>query len=83
MKNLNMLIWLTQLGLSTALPPGVFCVLGIWLYRERGWGIWTVWAGLILGLICAVKGFQSALNAMDRMAQAGIQDPPEAFNEHR
>lgn len=84
MKDLSMLIWLTQLGLSTALPPAVFCILGIQLHRVRGWGIWTVWAGLILGLICAVKGFQSALKAMDRMAQTASREPlPETFNEHK
>jgi uncharacterized membrane protein len=83
MKDLNMLIWLSQLGLSTALPPAVFCVLGIWLHRGRGWGKWTVWVGLILGLICAVQSFRHSLKVMTRMAEADSRELPGSFNEHK
>lgn len=83
MKDLNMLIWLTQLGLSTALPPAVLCVSGIWLHRERGWGGWTVWAGLVLGLAGAAQGFRYSLHVMERMAEADSREPPSAsFHEH-
>lgn len=84
MKNLNLLIWLTQLGLSTALPPAAFCILGVLLHRHRGWGIWTVWAGIVLGLICAVRGFRHSLKLMERMAEAAPQGKPSAsFNDHQ
>lgn len=84
MKDLNMLVWLTQLGLSTVLPLAAFCVIGIWLHRGRGCGVWTVWAGLLLGLICTAGSFRNSLKAMERMAEAGSREPPPtSFNEHK
>lgn len=84
MKDLNMLVWLTQLGLSAALPLAGFTLLGIWLHRSRGWGVWVVAAGLILGLYCAVQGFRDSLKAMERMSGTDKQEPPPvAFNEHK
>lgn len=84
MKELNMLVWLTQLGLSAALPLAGFTFLGIWLHNSLGWGVWTVWAGLILGLITAVQGFRDSLKAMERMAEpARKEKPPVSFNEHK
>ena len=35
MKNLNLLIWLTQLGLSVAVPLGGFILLGLWLSQRK------------------------------------------------
>ena len=57
MKDGNLLIWLTQLGLSVAVPLAVFLGGAVWLHRSRGWGTWIVWAGLLLGLSSAVSGF--------------------------
>lgn len=68
MKELRLLIWLTQLGLSAALPLAGSVLLGIWLYRCCGWGQWSLWAALALGFYCAVKSFQESLKAMERMA---------------
>lgn len=84
MKEFNLLIWLTQLGLSIALPLAGFTLLGVWLYRQMGWGMWCVWAGLALGLICAVNGFRDSLRAMERMSRdkKEPEPPPIAFNDH-
>ena len=84
MKEFRLLVWLTQLGLSTALPLAGFVLLGVWLHQSRGWGMWTIWAGLALGLICAVNGFRDSLKAMELMSGDKKQKPPPvSFNEHK
>ena len=83
MKDLTLLIWLIQLGLSVALPPALCVLLGVWLHSDFGWGIWTVWAGLGIGLYCAITGFRDSLKAMERLSRNKKKDPPPAsFNEH-
>lgn len=84
MKEFGLLVWLTQLGLSTVLPLAGFALLGVWLNRSLGWGSWTVWAGIALGLICAVQGFRDSLNAMERMSGTICgETSPVSFNEHK
>ena len=84
MKDLTLFVWLTQLGLSVAAPMAVFVLLGVWLHNDLGWGSWTVWAGLIVGLCCAVSGFRSALRSMDQIAKGRKkpEPPPVSFNDH-
>ena len=84
MKEFRLLVWLTQLGLSVALPLAGFLLLGLWLHIGLGWGVWTVFAGLILGLSSAVRGFLDSLKAMEQMSGSKKkQDPPPvAFNHH-
>lgn len=83
MKHLNMLIWLTQLGLSVALPLTGFLLLGVWLHTAKGWGVWTVIAGLALGLICSIRSFLDAVKAMELMSRnKNEQKPPLSFNKH-
>ena len=50
MKDLSLLVWLTQLGLSVALPPVCFILLAVWLRDSCGWGGWVLWAGIGLGI---------------------------------
>ena len=69
MKEVNLLIWMTQLGLSVALPLIGFAFLGVWLNQSCGFGSWTVWTGLILGILSSVNGFRSSLHAMKLMAK--------------
>lgn len=84
MKEYRLLIWLTQLGLSVALPLAGFTLLGVWLHTAKGWGVWVIIAGLVLGLICAVQGFRDSLKAMDLMSGRKRQkeEPPVSFNYH-
>ena len=44
MKDLSLLIWLTQLGFSVAFPLAGFILLGVWLHDRFGWGQWVIWA---------------------------------------
>ena len=85
MKEFNLLIWLTQLGLSVALPLTGFVLLAVWLYRACGWGVWVIPVGLIVGLISAVNGFRSSLQAMELMSKSKKkpEPPPVSFNEHK
>ena len=84
MKELSLLVWLTQLGLSVAFPLAGFILLAVWLRNSLDWGQWVIWAGLALGLICAVNGFRHSLKAMDLLSRdrKKKQAPPVAFNEH-
>lgn len=83
MKDLNLLIWLTQLGFSVAFPLAGFTLLGVWLRDRWGWGGWTVWAGIVIGVICAFDGLRTSLKAMARMSKQKKEDiPPVSFNDH-
>lgn len=84
MKDLTLLVWLTQLGLSTALPLGGFILLALWLKSSFGWGDWVLWTGIILGITTAVDGFRNSLKAMERLSKRKREDapPPVSFNDH-
>lgn len=82
MKNVNLLIWVTQLGISVAVPPAVFIFLAVWLRNKFSWGSWVLVVGVILGVICAAEGFLSSLKAMRRLEGEKEDKPPLAFNDH-
>lgn len=83
MKDLNLLVWLTQLGISVAAPLGGFIWLGIWLRQRFDLGVWIVLVGVFLGVVCAVDGMRSSLKAMERMSQNKTEEPPPvSFNDH-
>ena len=84
MKDLTLLVWLTQLGLSVAFPLAGFVLLAVWLRDFFSWGNWVIWIGLILGLTGAVNGFRHSLKAMELLTKGKRkkEEPPVAFNEH-
>ncbi len=82
MRDLHLLVWLTQLGLSTALPLTGFVLLALWLRNYFGWGDWVLWVGIGLGVICAINGFRSSLKAMSAVSKKESEKPPVSFNEH-
>lgn len=83
-KALKLLPWITQLGISVAMPLAGFVFLGVWLHRSIGWGQWTIWVGLVLGITGAFNGFRDSLRAMERLSKdrAPSEPPPTAFNSH-
>ena len=84
MKDLPLFVFLTQLGLSVALPLGGFIFLGIWLRQRFDLGVWVVLAGIFLGIVSAVDGLRVSLKAMERMTENKKQDPPPvSFNDHQ
>jgi hypothetical protein len=83
MRDLNLLVWLTQLGLSVAFPLAGFVLLAVWLRDSCGWGGWVIWAGLFLGISAAVSGFRSSLKAMQLFTKSkNKEQPPVSFNDH-
>ena len=83
MKNLNLIVWFTQLGLSVALPPVGFILLALWLRDSCGWGGWVLWVGITLGVVGAFDGLRTSLKAMERMSRDKKEaDKPVSFNEH-
>lgn len=82
MKDLHLLIWLTQLGLSTVAPLTGCVLLSVWLSRRFGWGNWVIWVGAVLGLILAIDGLRNSLKLMLRQSKQKKEPPPLAFNDH-
>lgn len=84
MKDLSLLVWLTQLGMTTALPLGGFILLAVWLRDHCGWGGWVLWAGIIVGVISAINGFVTSLKALSRITKDKKDNDPPAvsFNDH-
>ena len=84
MKDLHLITWLPQLGMSVAVPLAGFVLLAVWLRQELGWGVWVIWAGVALGLVCAVDGLLRSLKILDRMSKKSSdpEPPAVAFNDH-
>ena len=84
MKDLTLIVWLSQLGLSIAVPMAGFVLLAVWLKNSWGWGQWVIYVGIGLGLICAIDGLLNSLKAMARLGKKKEEDlpPPVSFNDH-
>ena len=84
MKDLPLLVWLTQLGLSVAAPLAGFVLLAVWLRNRWGWSDWVIWAGIALGAVLAIDGLRHSLKQMSRLSKdrKDPQPPPVSFNEH-
>ena len=86
MKELNMLVWLTQLGLSIAIPLGGFTLLGIWLRNRFELGVWVVLCLCAVGFAAAVNALRYNLKAMALMEKNMTPkkaDPPAvSFTDH-
>lgn len=83
MKDLRLIVWLTQLGISVAAPLGGFVWLAIWLRSRFDWGVWVIIVGVALGILAAVNGLRTSLQAMERMAGDRTEEkPPVSFNDH-
>lgn len=84
MKDLSLLVWLTQFALSVVSPLVGCILLAVWLHNRWGWGIWIIWVGAALGLLLAIDGLRSSLKLMARLSKGdkGNQPPPVSFNDH-
>ncbi len=84
MKDVNLLIWLAQLGISVAVPLVGFILLGVWLHNSHGWGFWVVIAGIILGISGAVSGLRSSLQYLNKASKSDDEDNSSviSYNEH-
>lgn len=83
MKDVSLLVWLSQLGLSVVTPLAGFVLLAVWLQGRFSLGDWVIWTAICLGLICAVQSFRSCVRTMARLAKdKKPEDPPVSFNDH-
>ena len=87
MKELNMLVWLTQLGLGVAVPLAGFIGLGIWLQKRFSLGAWCVILFCVIGMITAFDGLKVSLKAMERLDKSKRKGKKEikkgvSFNDH-
>lgn len=69
MKELSLIVWLTQLGFSIALPMGGFIWLAVWLRDKYQLGAWVIIAGAVLGIAGAIDGLRYSLKAMELMSR--------------
>lgn len=86
MKDLGLLIWLLQLGISVAVPMAGYVLLVVWLRNRFALGTWVVLAGVVLGIVSAVGGLKDALKYMDKYIKRNrpkSKEPPTVgFNDH-
>lgn len=83
MKNLHLLIWLTQLGLSTAGPLVGFAWLAVWLRNRYDLGLWVIFVGIGFGLASAIDGFVRNLKVLSGLSKDKEKKaPPVSFGEH-
>ena len=69
MKNVGLLVWFTQLGISVAVPLIGAVGLSVWLYNRYDIGVWVILLGVAAGLYGSVDGFRGSLKAMRQMAE--------------
>ncbi|MBE6960646.1 MAG: hypothetical protein E7448_08015 [Ruminococcaceae bacterium] len=83
MKDLKLLVWISQLGLSVVVPPAMFILLALWLRDSRGWGSWVLWVGIGLGIYGGICGFVSSLRTLRALTAKQEKDPPPvSYNDH-
>ena len=85
MKLLNLLLWVTQFGLSCLFPLCFFLILAVWLQSKFGIGMWIVIVFGILGVLVTISTVRANWKAMRKAADelSSQNPPPIAFNDHR
>ena len=83
MKQLQKLLWLTQLGVSLVTPPLLCLFLGHLAQSKWGWGTWIMVAVILIGLAASACSAASFLRYCKRNGEKeGKGDKPIAFNNH-
>ena len=83
MKNISLLVWLSQLGISVAVPLTGFVLLGVWLHNQFALGAWVIVTCSVIGVLCAGIGLWNSLKKMERIARDETKEkPPVSFNNH-
>lgn len=86
MTDMNLLVWLTQLGLGVALPLGGIVYLCLWLRKRFDLGIWIILVGAVFGIACAAHNLYTSLKALGQMTKNKKKDddppPSVSYNDH-
>ena len=85
MKNLQLLIWLTEFGLSTVAPLVGFVLLAVWLKNRFALGNWVLFVGIGLGVVQAFTGLRASLRTLRKLSRNDRQEREEQalfFNDH-
>ncbi len=82
MKELSLLMWIGQLGLSFALPVAGFTLLGVWLRGRTGAGAWLIALFCMIGLISGAHGCITVLRQLDRQQRQSDKNHPGGFDRH-
>lgn len=77
-KNLSLLVWVTQFGLSVTVPLCGALLIGSWL----DFGPWALAACGLVGLLTSVSTACSCVKAMRKETKQDQEQPCVAFNEH-
>ena len=80
-KSLEVLVWLTQAGLSVILPPVFFIWGAAWLKTRFSLGGWILILGVALGLLGLAGGLVNTLKTLNRLG-GQKKDRPAAYNDH-
>lgn len=83
MRTLELILWVTQFGLSVFIPPCVLLLLANWLQNKFGWGLWCTAVFGVLGLLIALSTARQNWKFMRKLADQNRKDPPVSFNDHR
>lgn len=83
MKEVTLLTWVTQLGLSVAFPLVGFIFFALWLRNQLGWGDWVLWVGIVMGFISALNGLLQSLKMLAGLSKKKSEEkPPVSYNDH-
>ena len=83
MKQLQKLLWLTQLGGSLVTPPLLCLFLGHLAQSKWGWGTWVMVAAILIGLAASACSAASFLRYCKKCSEKERKgDKPIAFNNH-
>lgn len=85
MKLLNLLMWVTQFGLSGLFPICSFLLLAVWLKQKFNLGMWIIVVLGILGMLITISTVRANWKSLRKAAEeaASSDPPPIAFNDHR
>lgn len=84
MKLLNLLLWVTQFGVSILFPMCFFLMLAAWLQNKFGFGMWIFFVLGTFGLLTTISTVRSCLHSLLKAAEEASprKDTPIAFNDH-
>ena len=81
-KDLGLISYITQLGLSVGAPIAGFTLIGVWLRNRYNLGSWFVALFCVIGLISGVHGFITELKAIQKRLNKKDKDVPRSYNTH-